>query len=1066
MRCAPPELMFRSRFLLASLGWSLMAVGIAADEFPPPFNTEPLSEANRLDPQAAAAGFALPAGFRAIPFAAEPDVQNPIAMAWDGRGRLWIAENYTYAERRQGFQLDLRDRVIILDNTCGDRFQQRTVFTDQLQMLTGIAVGHGGVWLMCPPQLLFIPDRDRDDVPDGPATVVLDGFTVAKESHHNFANGLRFGPDGWLYGRCGGSCPGRIGSPGTPDEQRFALEGGLWRYHPQQRWVEVLTHGTTNPWGHDWNDVGEAFFVNTVNGHLWHAIAGAHFARPFTLDPNPWTYELIDFHADHWHFDTGQPWQQSRSGAANDFGGGHAHQGAMIYQGSRWPAEYRDRLLTVNLHGLRVNQEQLTPRGSGYVAEHADDFLIAADPWFRGLDLSVGPDGQVFVIDWSDTGECHEHTGVHRTSGRVFKLEYSGRGAAAAAANPPDAARGTVAADPEPFTAGQPIDVAGLSPRELARWAISPEAWRFRQARLELASRFAAGEDLSAATDLLTGQLASAEQTVPRQLRALFALHAAGGTDEALLTALLADDHAYLRTWAIRLMTESWPLDDTLGPVAVSKARQTQHAEEVAKRLPLLIQLATDDPSPVVRLTLASTLQRLPLTARPSLAARLVAHPEDAEDHNLPLMLWYGVMALAEHHPDQLLSVAQECRIPTTLRLISRALAQQIEFAPEPIDALIAAAASADEAYRGEVIAGIEQGWAGWQRVTRPQSWSALVAATQQPPSQQALQRLSALFGDGRSIGQLESIALGQTEAPYPIRLAALDTLIQVGGDHLQGVCSELLGDARMNAAAAQGLSRFGSPEVARKLIARYRSFRAPQRPELISILVSRPEFARELLAAIGQGKIPREDLTAVDVRQIRQLQDDHLDGLLADVWGQARDSTQTQRALMEHYRQVVTEAGRPVHLGRGRSLFRQHCQGCHRLYGEGETVGPDLTGGNRGNLDYLLENIVDPGAVVDKDFRMTALLTKDGRLLTGLVTAETPRTVTIRTATTTLTLDNQTIQSRRLTEQSAMPEGLLAGLSDEQVRDLIAYLRHPVQVDLDYQPMAQPSLRGSLPPK
>ena len=230
--------------------------------------------------------------------------------------------------------------------------------------LTGIEVGLDGVWLMCPPKLIFLPDRDHDDVPDSEGEVVLDGFTVAEQNYHNFANGLRFGPDGWLYGRCGGSCPGRIGIPGSADHERLALEGGIWRYHPTLRLVEVLTTGTTNPWGHDWNPVGEAFFVNTVNGHLWHLIPGAHFTRPFTLDPNRRTYELIDFHADHWHFDTGQKldglprrrgefvWRRTRSQWNDDLPGRQL----------AGPA-YHGKLFTLNFHGRRANQERLVRAG-------------------------------------------------------------------------------------------------------------------------------------------------------------------------------------------------------------------------------------------------------------------------------------------------------------------------------------------------------------------------------------------------------------------------------------------------------------------------------------------------------------------------------------------------------------------------------------------------------------------------------------------------------------------------------------------------------------------------------
>ena len=393
--------------------------------FPEIYNSERDNEAEPMTADQAADSFTVPAGFHVDVFASEPEVQNPIAMTWDSRGRLWVAENFTYAERKQRFDLSLRDRVLIFEDTDSDGVaDKRTVFTDDVQMLTSVEVGHGGVWLMCPSRLLFFPDKDHDDKPDAPAVTVLDGFKVAKANYHNFANGLKWGPDGWLYGRCGGSCPGRIGTPGTPDKQRVILEGGIWRYHPRTKQFEVLSHGTTNPWGHDWNEFGDGFFINTVNGHLWQLIPGAHYDRPFTLDPNPHVYELIQMHADHWHFDTTGKWNESRDGAANDFGGGHAHCGMSIYLGGRWPSKYRGRLFTLNFHGRRANQEILQRQGSGYVGKHGKDMLMAKDPFFRGMEIGYGPDGNMFVLDWSDTGECHEATGVHRTSGRVYRVAY------------------------------------------------------------------------------------------------------------------------------------------------------------------------------------------------------------------------------------------------------------------------------------------------------------------------------------------------------------------------------------------------------------------------------------------------------------------------------------------------------------------------------------------------------------------------------------------------------------------------------------------------------------------
>ena len=483
-----------------------------ADDFPAPYDSEPSKEKPMAAADAAKA-FRVPTGFQVEVFAAEPDVRNPIAMAWDPRGRLWIAENYTYAERTKKFDLGLRDRILIFDDRDGDgRFDRRTVFTDGPQRLTSLEVGRGGAWLFCPPQLFFIPDRNGDDVPDGAPEVMLDGFTVPPENYHNLANGLHWGPDGWLYGRCGASAPGRVGLPGTPDARRTPLNGGLWRYHPERKAFEVLAHGTTNPWGNDWNDLGEAFFINTVNGHLWHAVAGMHFVRPHTIDPNPRVYTLIDQHADHWHWDNAKDWTDSRSasGEHDRRGGGHAHTGAMIYLGGQWPSSYRDKLFTLNLHGRRVNVDRLDRLGCGYVGRHEPDMIQSGDTWFRGLELGYGPDGGVFLLDWSDIGECHESNGVHRSSGRIFKITH-GR--------------------PKPVAVA---DLSRLDERALVELQENSNEWYVRQSRQVLADRAARGERLDSARAALLDRVGQTADP-SRVLRALWTLHAIGGADRGAL---------------------------------------------------------------------------------------------------------------------------------------------------------------------------------------------------------------------------------------------------------------------------------------------------------------------------------------------------------------------------------------------------------------------------------------------------------------------------------------------------------------------------------------------------
>ena len=304
------------RSLLALLAFSSFPA-LAAENFPKPYDSE--THGQPMPAAEAARSFKMPPGFKVTVFASEPDVRQPIAMTFDPRGRLWVAENYTYAEAKLRYDTNLSDRVLIFEDTDHDgHFDKRTVFYDQAKVLTSVEVGLGGVFLLCPPRLLFIPDRNHDDIPDGEPEVLLDGFDVTGGNHHTFANGLRWGPDGWLWGRVGISNTPRIGRPGTPEAERIHMNGGIWRYHPTRHIVEAVCSGTTNPWGHDWNTVGEPFFINTVIGHLWHAIPGAHFKLMYGDDVNPHSYGLIDQHADHYHFDTGAGWTKSRAATTSN----------------------------------------------------------------------------------------------------------------------------------------------------------------------------------------------------------------------------------------------------------------------------------------------------------------------------------------------------------------------------------------------------------------------------------------------------------------------------------------------------------------------------------------------------------------------------------------------------------------------------------------------------------------------------------------------------------------------------------------------------------------------------
>ncbi|MDO8543811.1 MAG: hypothetical protein Q7S40_25495, partial [Opitutaceae bacterium] len=835
-----------SRFFASSLPLMAATLAASAATFPAPYNSEHDTESRPLPPAEAAAALTLPPGFKATAFAAEPDVNNPIALAWDARGRLWVAENYTYAEYTLRFDLRLRDRILVFEDGGNGRFSSRRVFIDDLQRLTSVEVGHGGVWAMCPPQLLFIPDRDRDGVPDGPAEVVLDGFNVPTENHHTVANGLRFGPDGWLYGRCGASSPGEIGPPGAPAEARVPLRGTIWRYHPQRKVVEVLSAGTTGPYGHDWNAEGELFFINTVNGHLWHGITGAHYQRPHTVDPNPAVYGLIDFHADHWHFDTGQTWQKSRDGAANAFGGGHAHVGMTIYQGDNFPAEYRGRLMTLNFHGRRANQELLERAGSGYVARHGPDFFVSGDKWFRGQEISYGPDGGVFVLDWSDTGECHEATGVHRTSGRIFKITFG---------------------DPRPPAIP---DVATLDARELARLHTHANQWFVRQARLELAARAASGRGAADAVAPLRELFTTHSDHVVK-LRALWSLYVIGAVDDAFLRAQLRHANDHVRTWAIRLLSDRWPLD------TVMSRRPAREQPPVDRALLAeFTRMAKTDASALVRLAFASLLQRLAPTDRPELAAALAGRAEDATDHNLPALLWYGLIPVAAVEPAALVEVAAGCEWPLTRRFIARRLAEEIESSPGPLSALLARAVAKPVSFQSDIVGGIAEGLKGWRKAPKPDAWDAF-AAKLAPEADAALgervRDLNVLFGDGRALDEIRRVALDD-KTDLPARQRALQALIASAPTDLRQVCEKLLAVRGLNATAVRGLAQFDDPTIGQKIARSYRTFPPTEREGVVTMLVARPTFARALLTEMAGGRIPRSALTAFQARQIRSYGD------------------------------------------------------------------------------------------------------------------------------------------------------------------------------------------------
>jgi putative membrane-bound dehydrogenase-like protein len=414
---------------------------LAKQDLVPPADTVKFTG---LSPDQAAKEMTLPPGFKATLFAGEPDVQQPIAFAIDDRGRLWVAEAYTYPIRTGTPPRDIRsnghntptpdqikdilggkDRILVFEDTDGDgRFNKRTVFMEGLNLVSGLEVGFGGVWLGAAPYLLFIPIQNGDEPkPAGPPQILLDGW--AYQDTHETLNTFTWGPDGWLYGCHGVFTHSNVGKPGAPDRERTRINAGVWRYHPTRHTFEVFAEGTSNPWGIDFDAHGQCIIEACVIPHLFHMIQGGRFTRQAGSHFNPFIYDDIKTIADHVHW-SGDKGPHAGNGRSASAGGGHAHAGLLVYQGDNWPAEFRGKVFMNNIHGAAINQDVLERAGSGFIGHHAPNLINFNDAWSQIINLQTGPDGAVYLIDWYDKNQCHHNdpNGHDRTNGRIFKISY------------------------------------------------------------------------------------------------------------------------------------------------------------------------------------------------------------------------------------------------------------------------------------------------------------------------------------------------------------------------------------------------------------------------------------------------------------------------------------------------------------------------------------------------------------------------------------------------------------------------------------------------------------------
>jgi putative membrane-bound dehydrogenase-like protein len=940
-----------------------------------------------LSPEEAVESMTLLEGFKANAWAGEPMVTQPIAFCWDDRGRLWVAENRDYESRGSGFSNFGDSRIVILEDTDHDgKADSRKVFLEGIPFPSAIAVGFDGLFLGAPPNLLFVPDKNGDDVADEKdIEVLLTGWGI--RDRHETINSFHWGPDGWLYGLEGFATPSKIRKPigkgkiykpkeefpeDLLDAEGVDINGGVWRYHPTKKIFEAVAHGFSNPWGIDYDSKGQLFISACVIPHLFHVIPGGIYHRQGGQHFNPYVYSDISTIVDHRH----------RS----------AHGGARIYQSDAFPEIHQGRLFMANIHEHAVLSDVLEPKGSGFVAHHGDDFLMANNAQWIGFSMEIGPAGDLYVLDWHDADICGKEV-MNKETGRIFRISP----------------KNSLAKNWE----GRYTDLKKMTDDQLANLQTNSSDWHARRARVILQHRAANGK-LAESSVVLLKKIFNENKNPDYRMRAMWALHITKSfTEDELLKALSHKDE-YVRGWSIQMLCEDMNAS--------------------AKAMDIMVKMSSSDPSAVVRLYLAAALQRMDVKSKLRVAEGLISRSTDAEDHNIPKMIWYGIEDLVEHEPDKAIAMVATCKLPLIAEFTSRRLVDANAL-PLLITELGKKTTQLPALLKG-MLAGLE----GRSDVKAPANWQAVYTKLESDKAIAPLaQEIAQLFGDTEATQKFLTQLKDQSSS-IESREIALKNLASKQRPELVAVLPGLLTQPKLRIDAIRAMAAYEHEPFGTLLIDGFATFTPQEKGEALQTLSARTVYGRLLTDAIKSGRIKKSEVPAYVARQLRRV----VGNGFVEVWGPIDQVTGDKAVAYKRYQHLLSDqALATANLSNGLVLFQRTCSACHTLYDKGGKLGPDLTGSNRTNISYLLSNLIEPSSEIQDDYRMVVITSRDGRTYSGNVIAENERQLTLRViGQDQLVINKSDIQSRETAATSLMPEGLLQTLTDKEVLDLFRYLR------------------------
>ena len=988
---------FAIRFIPFTIVFMLALPCPAQEERIPHAQDKPPGPA--LSPAEALAKMTVPEGFTVELVASEPDIVNPVAMTIDERGRFWITESLEYPRRSPG---PGKDRIKILEDTDADgKADTFTVFMEGLNIPSGIAVGHGGVWIANSPDILFVQDTDGDGKADT-SEVVVTGF--GRDDTHELPNSLTWGPDGWLYGLNGVFNPAHVvygpKNPNFKDGQKpWDITCAMFRIHPKTREFQVFCEGTSNPWGIAFNDEGEAFISACVIDHLWHLTETGYYHRQGGPYP-PFTWKIESI-VSHKH-------QKA------------AYCGIHWYDSDAYPEQYRKKLYMGNIHGSCINSDRIERFESTYKASPEPDLLSANDAWFMPVVQKTGPDGCLYILDWYDRYHCYQDAnrdpaGIDRLKGRLYRLRY----------------KDTPRAKPE--------DMATLSDDNLFTELGSENGYRRDIAQRLLTERLLGEGDRKTFLDniIVSMFLPGSDSWA---LGTLGVLAGAGRMSDETIISLLEGGSPTFQAWAVRTAGDQKHLSET-----------------VAKTIAEL----RNDPSPQVRLQVAiAAAKQESIPTIPTLVAVLA---QAGDDPLVPRVVWQNLHPLLEKQTAEFVAEVQKLRAVDSgtfpkpvIELLPRA-ADRILSTSKPdtlavaelVKLLLSTEATDESADRclQLLTARIRSGEITGDslnsiRKELEASLKSAMKANASRPSTLSAVELAASLKMNDAINQA-SLLVPQTK-DEAVELRLVNALVTAGSADGLTFAEKILGSdrsAEVRRRAVQAIGRIGTAASTSALISQLPNLPADVQPAAIEALTDRADSATKLLGLVRDGKVLSTLINANQAQKMLSLKSQPLADLVTKHWGIVRTERDPARVeLIARMRnELRTSNGDPV---AGRVIFKKLCAQCHKMYGEGAEVGPDITRNGRASFEQLLSNVFDPSLVIGSAYQSLTVVTKEGRVVSGLPAEDSLQRVVLKVQG-----DKQEIIARSDIDEvvpsklSLMPEGIEKQLQPRELHDLFAFI-------------------------